>query len=76
VREVKVRGWRNSERCIQEFAESAFAGTLDQEIAAKSPTETILPPEMNVTPDDWTMLPLESRPTLWRMYNSGELQRR
>ena len=26
VREVKVRGWRNSERCIQELAESVADG--------------------------------------------------
>jgi hypothetical protein len=34
------------------------------------------PPEMNVAPEAWSKLPLESKVTLWRMYNSGELHRR
>jgi DivIVA domain-containing protein len=32
--EALVRGWRKSQRCIQEIAEMAAAGTLQQEIAA------------------------------------------
>jgi hypothetical protein len=76
VREETVRGWRNSERRIQELAESAFAGTLDESFVDRLPTETSLPPEMNMTPEAWTKLPLESRASLWRMYNSGQLRRR
>jgi hypothetical protein len=49
---------------------------LDRQIVDKLPTETSLPPEMNVTPEAWTKLPLETKVTLWRMYNSGELRRR
>jgi len=71
--EVEVSGWRNSERCIQELAESAFAGTLDQEIV--EPSGTGPPPEMNLAPESWSNLPLESKVTLWRMYNSGGLHR-
>jgi hypothetical protein len=76
VREVKVRGWRNSERRIQELAESAFAGTLDQSFVDRLPTETSLPPEMNVTPAVWRTLPLETKVTLWRMHNEGQFRRR
>ncbi|MDT5244189.1 MAG: hypothetical protein QOD36_1565 [Mycobacterium sp.] len=76
VREAKVRGWRYSQRGILEFVDSAADGTLDRQIIDKLPTETSLPPEMNVTPEAWTKLPLETKVTLWRMYNSGQLHRR
>jgi hypothetical protein len=73
---TEVRGWRNSQRCIQEFVDSAADATLDRQIIDKLPTETSLPPEMNVTPEAWTKLPLETKVTLWRIYNSGQLHRR
>jgi hypothetical protein len=76
VREAKVRGWRNSQRGIQEFVDSAADGTLDRQIIDKLPTETSLPPEMSVTPEAWRSLPLETKAMLWRMYNSDELRRR
>jgi hypothetical protein len=73
VREVNVRGWRRSERRIQEFARSAFEGTLDAQIAAELPASP--PSDMKVAADAWSNLSLESRATLWRMHNTGGLRR-
>jgi hypothetical protein len=68
--------WRASQWCIQDIAESAAAGNLDQKIVADLPTEWICPPDMSVTPEVRAKLTPEAKVTLWRMYNSGELHRR
>jgi hypothetical protein len=75
VGEERVRGWRNSQRRIQEIAESAAARTLDRTIVASLPTEMNLPPDMNMTPEAWAKLAPVTKATLWRMYNSGGLHR-